>query len=155
MDFDLLLISGVGVSASTLIFFLLFMFCKQQLSLTVSDKNIETCSDIKLNVSKENKLELPKTVFLRMKTFLNKPRFNFFRTLKFSNRLPDFALFVRPLFVRFRQILKNKQKTVENKAEISLHKLAKSLWDKGKYSEAEQIILEVLNVRRLVGIDKK
>ena len=55
----------------------------------------------------------------------------------------------------FPRILKNKQKTVENKAEISLHKLAKSLWDKGKYSEAEQIILEVLNVRRLVGIDKK
>ena len=154
MDFDLLLISGV--SASTLIFFLLFMFYQKQLALTVSDKNTETCSsDIKLNVSKENKLESPKTLFLRMKTFLIKPRFNFFRTLKFSNRLSDFGLFLQPLFVRFRQILKNKQKTVENKAEISLHKLAKSLWDKGKYSEAEQIILEVLNVRRLVGIDKK
>lgn len=152
MDFDLLLISGV--SASTLIFFLLFML-KKQLLITVSDKNTETCSDIKLNVSKENKLESPKTLFLRMKTFLIKPRFNFFRNLKFSNSLPDFGLLLRPLFVRVRQILKNKQKTVENKAEISLHKLAKSLWDKGKYSEAEQIILEVLNVRRLVGIDKK
>jgi len=152
MDFDLLLISGVSVS--TLIFFLLFML-KKQLWLTVSDKNTETCSDIKLNVSKENKLESPKTLFLRMKTFLIKPRFNFFRNLNFSNRLPDFGLLLRPLFVRVRQILKNKQKTVENKAEISLHKLAKSLWDKGKYSEAEQIILEVLNVRRLVGIDKK
>ena len=156
MNFDLLLISGVSVS--TLIFFLLFML-KKQLWLAVSDKNTETCSDIKLNVSKENKLEnkleSPKTLFLRMKTFLIKPRFNFFRNLKVSNPLPDFGLLLRPLFVRVRQILKNKQKTVENKAEISLHKLAKSLWDKGKYSEAEQIILEVLNVRRLVGIDKK
>ena len=54
MNFDLLLISGVSVS--TLIFFLLFML-KKQLWLAVSDKNTETCSDIKLNVSKENKLE--------------------------------------------------------------------------------------------------
>jgi hypothetical protein len=89
-----------------------------------------------------------------MKTFFIKPRFKFFRNLKFSNRLSDFGLLLRPLFVRFRQILKNKQKTVENKAELSLHKLAKSLWDKGKYYEAEQIFLEILNVRRLVGIDK-
>ena len=84
MNFDLLLISGVSVS--TLIFFLLFML-KKQLWLAVSDKNTETCSDIKLNVSKENKLEnkleSPKTLFLRMKTFLIKPRFNFFRNLKF------------------------------------------------------------------------
>ena len=151
MDFDLLLISGVG--ASTLIFFLLFM-CKKQLWLPVSDKNTETCSEISDIVSKGNKLESQKTLFLRMKTFFIKPRFKFFRNLKFSNRLSDFGLLLRPLFVRFRQILKNKQKTVENKAELSLHKLAKSLWDKGKYYEAEQIFLEILNVRRLVGIDK-
>jgi hypothetical protein len=152
MDFDLLLISRV--TASTLIFFLLFILCKKQLWLTAPDKKTETCSQNSDIVSKANKLESKKTLFLRMKTFLIRPRFNFFRKLKISNRLPNFCLFFRSFFIRFTQILKNKEKTIENKAEINLHKLAKSLWDKGKYSEAEQIMLEVLNIKRLVGIDK-
>ncbi|NBO24533.1 MAG: tetratricopeptide repeat protein, partial [Chlamydiae bacterium] len=41
------------------------------------------------------------------------------------------------------------------KVEANLHKLAKSLWDQGKYAEAERINLEILNVRRLIFGDKK
>ena len=43
--------------------------------------------------------------------------------------------------------------TEQTKAEASLYKLAKLLWDQGKYSEAEQINSQMLNVRRIATGD--
>jgi hypothetical protein len=45
--------------------------------------------------------------------------------------------------------------TEQTKVEASLYKLAKSLWNQGKYSEAEQINSQILNIRRIVLCDKK
>jgi GR25 family glycosyltransferase involved in LPS biosynthesis len=158
MDFDLLLMTGVSAGACTFIFFIWFMFGKKQSSI-IFDKKTESCSkDLKLSKSTNvyiNEIEVSKTLSLQIKNFLIKHPFNFFRSLKFSNRLSFFTLILKPFFVRVKLRFKNKEKTEQNKAEISLDKLAKSLWNSGKYSEAEKIKMEVLNVRRIVGINKK
>jgi len=70
-------------------------------------------------------------------------------------RIPVFTMILRPLIIRIKMAFKKKIVSEQTKAEESLHKLAKSMWDQGKYSEAERINLEILKVRKLVFGDKK
>jgi len=93
-----------------------------------------------------------KSKFFKIKIFFSRsihiPRF-------LVPRFPVFRLILQPIFFRIRLAFKNMRITEQTKAEASLYKLAKLLWDKGKYSEAEQINSQILNVRRIVLGDKK
>ena len=154
------------------------MFGKKKRISNLSDKNTITCicnekfcgycgiKRCKCNNStdvcscKEGKtILLSKSLSSRIKKFLVKSvnvRFPLFRSLHFPlTRLPLLNLILRPFFSRIKLIFTRKTLTEQNKAEVSLNKLARLLWDEGKYAEAERINLEVLNVRRLVFGEKK
>ena len=171
MDFDLLFIAGASAFSFSFVIVSWFIFSnKSQEAIILSDKNITTCNckekycgycGVKVcKFSQESSTPPPpKTLSSRIKNFLYKPirlKFIFLKNLHFpTTRLDLFALILRPLIDRLKLAIKNKQETTQMKAETSLNKLARSLWDQGKYAEAERINLEVLNVRRLVFGDKK
>lgn len=174
-DFDLLLIAGASALSFSFMFFSWIMFNKRQSTkMLLCDKNTATCNcnekycgycGVKLCkctysicICKES-LTASKSISAKIKSFLYRPvhfKFSFLRGLHFTtSRFPLVTLILRPFIIRLKLAIKNKKMTEQTKAEASLHKLARSLWDQGKYAEAERINLEVLNVRRLVFGDKK
>ena len=160
MDLNLLLVAGVSVSTSTIIFFLLDFFMKK--NQLVSDKKETTCickdgyCGVKLCKTAgictcKEFIDSTKSKFSKIKNFLSKPiRFPTFINIP---KFPTFRLILQPIFIRIRLAFKNMRKTEQTKAEASLYKLAKLLWDQGKYSEAEQINSQMLNVRRIATVD--
>jgi len=144
-------------------FFLWNNFIKER--PLISNKNISTCickaqycgyCGVKLcNCNCKTKdictckefLDSKKSKFYKIK--------NFFSTSIHIPRFPVFRLILRPIFIRIRLAFKNMRITEQTKAEASLYKLAKLLWDQGKYSEAEQINSQMLNIRRIVLSDRK
>ena len=169
MDFNLLVVAGVSVTTSTIIFFLWDFFSKK--NQLISDKKEIRCickdgycgycgvklckcnyQTVGVCTCKEA-IDSHKSKFSRIKNFFSKPiRFPDFIKIP---RFPVFRLILQPIFIRIRLAFKNMRITEQTKAEASLYKLAKLLWDQGKYSEAEQINSQLLNVRRLVLGDKK
>jgi len=172
MDLNLLVLAGVSVSTSTIIFFVWYFFMKKNQLISNKKETTCICKDgycgycgVKLckcncqtagictckefidsTKSKFSKFSKIKNFFskpIRFPTFINIPRF------------PVFRLILQPIFIRIRLAFKNMRITEQTKAEASLYKLAKLLWDQGKYSEAEQINSQMLNVRRIVLCDKK
>ena len=175
MDFNLLLIAGASAFSFSFVVFSWFILSnKRQETTILSDKNTSTCNckekycgycgvkqckcSYSICMCKESSTS-SKTLSSRIKNFLYRPislKFIFLKSLHFpTTRFDFFALILRPLIDRLKLTIKSKQETKQMKAEASLHKLARSLWDQGKYAEAERINLEVLNVRRLVFGDKK
>jgi hypothetical protein len=170
MDFNLLAVVGVSLSTSTIIFFVWDFFMKK--NQLISDKKERTCickdggycgyCGVKLCKCNcetagictcKEFIESTKSKFSKIKNFFSKPiRFPTFIKIP---RFPVFRLILQPIFIRIRLAFKNMRITEQTKAEASLYKLAKLLWDKGKYSEAEQINSQILNVRRIVLGDKK
>ena len=169
MDFNLLTVVGVSLSTSTIIFFLWDFFMKKNQS--ISDKKETTCickdgycgyCGIKLCncncqtagiCTCKEATNSHKSKFSKIKNFFSKPIR--FPTVINIPRFPVFRLILQPIFIRIRLAFKNMRITEQTKAEASLYKLAKLLWDQGKYSEAEQINSQMLNVRRIVLGDKK
>ncbi len=168
MDFNLLVIAGATFSVSTIMFFLWNNFVKK--SVLISDKKISRSScickaqycgycGIKLCTCNCKTTGIctckefidstkSKSKFSKIKNFFSTPRF-------LVPRFPIFRLILQPIFIRIRLAFKNMRITEQTKAEASLYKLAKLLWDQGKYLEAEQINSQMLNVRRIALGDKK
>jgi hypothetical protein len=167
MDFNinLLVFAGVSFGASTIIFFLWNNFAKK--SPLICDKNTSTCickaqycgyCGVKLckcNFKTVDKCTCKEAIdsktskFSKIKNFFSStihlPRFS-------VQRFPLFCLILQPIFTRISLAFKNMRITEQKKAEASLYKLAKILWDQGKYSEAEQINSQMLNVRRIATV---
>lgn len=165
MDFNvnLLVFAGVSFGASTIIFFLWNNFVKK--TPLICDKNTSTCickaqycgyCGVKLCKCNVRNLDI---CTCKEATDSEKSKFskikNFFSTNIYIPRFPVFRLILQPIFIRISLLFKNMRITEQRKAEASLSKLAKLLWDEGKYSEAEQINSHILNVRRLVLGNKK
>jgi hypothetical protein len=169
MDLNLLVVAGVSVSTSAIIIFLWDFFMKKNQS--ISDKKETTCickdggycgycGDKLCKCNCETAgictckefIESTKSKFSKIKNFFSRPiRFHTFINIP---RFPVFRLILQPIFIRIRLAFKNMRITEQTKAEASLYKLAKLLWDQGKYSEADQINSQMLNVRRIVLGDK-
>jgi hypothetical protein len=159
-DSDLLLIAGISFGTSAVMIFSWFAFGKKIPQNDKCDKKSSSNNSINVNLrvkdceclpiqckcKKRSVLESCKLMHKRFKIFLLRP---------VQNRIPFFIMILQPLIIRIKMAFKNKIVSQQTKAEASLHKLARSLWDQGKYAEAERINLEVLNVRRLVFGDKK
>ena len=160
-DYDTILIVGISLGTGAFMLFSLFTFGKklqeEQLEknnqtnnlsnsiLSVKHQKCVCLLDCKCNNQPSYKL-LPK----RIKNFLTKPLRLRFYTLRIS----VFSMILQNAILRVKLVFKKKIVTEQMKVETNLHKLARSLWDQGKYAEAERINLEVLNVRRLVFGDK-
>lgn len=153
-DSDSFLIAGISLGTGALMVFSWFAFGKKILpNDTSSDKNITSNISIDRNLKvkaceykKKGILSSYKLIHKRLKSFLLRP---------VQIRIPVFTMILRPLIIRIKMAFKKKIVSEQTKAEESLHKLAKSMWDQGKYSEAERINLEILKVRKLVFGDKK
>ena len=169
MDFNLLVVAGVSVSTSTVIFFLWDFFMKK--NQLIYDKKETTCickdgycgyCGVKLCKCNcqtagictcKEFIDSTKSKCSKIKNFFSKSiRFPTFINI---SRFPVFRLILQPIFIRISLVFKNMRITEQKKAEESLYKLAKLLWDQGKYSEAEQINSQMLNVRRIALGDKK
>ena len=146
MDLNLLVVAGVTVSTSTIIFFLWDFFMKK--NQLISDKKETTCICTCKEFIDSTK---SKSKFSKIKNFFSKPIH--FPTFIKIPKFPAFRLILQPIFIRIRLAFKNMRITEQTKAEASLYKLAKLLWDQGKYSEAEQINSQMLNVRRIATGD--
>ena len=169
MDLNLLVVAGVTVSTSTIIFFLWDFFMKK--NQLISDKKETTCickdgycgyCGVKLCKCNYQTAGIctckefidstkSKSKFSKIKNFFSKPIH--FPTFIKIPKFPAFRLILQPIFIRIRLVFKNMRITEQTKAEASLYKLAKLLWDQGKYSEAEQINSQMLNVRRIATVD--
>ena len=169
MDLNLLVVAGVSVSTSTIIIFLWNFFMKKNQLISNKKETSCICKDgycgycgiklCKCNCQTagictcKEAIDSTKSKFSKIKNFFSKPiRFPTFINIP---RFPVFRLILQPIFIRIRLAFKNMRITEQTKAEASLYKLAKLLWDQGKYSEAEQINSQMLNVRRIVLCDKK
>lgn len=159
-DYDTILIVGMSLGAGAFMLFSLVTFRKKlqeeqlekdNLSHNLSNRNLIKCVcliDCKCKANNQSSYKLfPK----RIKNFLTKPLKLRFPTLRIS----VFSMILHNAIIRIKLAFKKKIVTEQMKVETNLHKLARSLWDQGKYAEAERINLEVLNVRRLVFGDKK
>jgi hypothetical protein len=161
-DPDLLLIAGISIGTGTVILISWFAFGKK---ISPEKMIVKTTSSSSSSSTKSNKcicldevckckmghISCYKSIPKRIKNFLLKPV-----NLRLpSLRMPLFVMILHPVIIRIKTAFKKKIVTEQAKVEANLHKLAKSLWDQGKYAEAERINLEILNVRRLIFGDKK
>jgi len=158
-DSDLLLIASISIGTGTILLISWFAFGKKIspkkmiVKTTPSSSLIITkctCLDEVCKCKMANKNSY-KSIPKRIKNFLLKPVNIRLPTL----RMPLFVMILHPVIIRIKTAFKKKIITEQAKVEANLHKLAKSLWDQGKYAEAERINLEILNVRRLIFGDKK
>ena len=161
-DYDTILIAGISLGAGAFMLFSWFTFGKK-----LEEEQLEK-NDLTHNLSNRNlSIKHQKCVCLldckcknqpsyklfpkRIKNFLTKPLHLRFPSLRF----PVFSMILQNAILRVKLAFKKKIVTEQMKVETNLYKLARSLWDQGKYAEAERINLEVLNVRRLIFGDKK
>lgn len=157
-DYDTILIASISFGTGAFILLSWFVFGKKIEQDQQQDTNIDPiiksqkCICLSDNCKcKASTLTYYKSIPKRIKIFLLKPV-----RLRFPKlRIPLFGIILHSVIVRAKMAFKKKIATEQNKAEASLHKLARSLWDQGKYAEAERINLEILNVRRLIFGDKK
>ena len=152
-DFNILLVSGIGFSSSFIIFSW-FMFRKKPIKITLCDKNTTFCNctegycgycGVKICNRNKNTIMIPppNTLSFKIKNFLQKrKRFRLY-SLQFFNK--QFYLLFYPVIKRIKETFKRKKK---KEIEARLCKLAKSLWDQGKYAEAAKINLEILNEKK-------
>lgn len=160
-DYDTMLITGISLGAGAFMLFSLFTFRKklqeEQLEKNNLTHNLSNCNrnlsiktkkcDCLLDCKcKSDNQPFYKLLTKRVKNFLTKP---------LRLRIPVFSMILQNAILRVKLAFKKKIVTEQMKVETNLHKLARSLWDQGKYAEAERINLEILNVRRLVFGDKK
>jgi hypothetical protein len=161
-EYDTMLIAGISLGAGAFMLFSWFTFAKKlqeeqleknNLKHNLSSRNLSIKNQkcICLLECKCNNQPSYKLLSKRIKNFLTKPLRLTFPTL----RIPVFSMILQKAILRIKLAFKKKIVTEQMKVETNLHKLARSLWDQGKYAEAERINLEVLNVRRLVFGDKK
>jgi hypothetical protein len=165
-DYDTMLIVGISLGTGAFMLFSLFTFRKKlqeeqleknNLTHNLSNRNLsikhQKC-DCLLNCQCKGKSDNHPSYKLftkRVKKFFTKPLLLRFPTLRIS----VFSMILQNAILRLKLAFKKKIVTEQMKVETNLHKLARTLWDQGKYAEAERINLEVLNVRRLVFGDKK
>ena len=152
-DYDTMLFLSISLGTGTFMLFSWFSFGKK-ISEENQDKNIITNNSFLKPQNSDCKGDIEssyKSIPKRIKNFLLKPVKLRLPTL----RLSFFSMIFNTAIFRAKMAFKKKIVTEQTKVEASLHKLARSLWDQGKYAEAERINLEVLNVRRLVFGDKK
>ena len=157
-DYDTMLIVGISLGTGAFMLFSLFTFRKKlqqeqleknNLTHNLSNRNLSKC-DCLLDCKSDNHQSY-KLFTKRVKNFFTKPLRLRFSTL----RIPVFSMILQNAILHLKLAFKKKIVTEQMKVETNLHKLARTLWDQGKYAEAERINLEVLNVRRLVFGDKK
>jgi len=157
-DYDTMLIVGISLGTGAFMLFSLFTFRKklqeEQLeknnlthnlsnsNLDIKTKKCDCLLDCQCKAKSDNQPSY-KLFTKRVKNFLTKPL-----------RFPLCSMILQNAIFRVKLAFKKKIVTEQMKVENNLHKLAQSLWDQGKYAEAEKINLEVLNVRRLVFGDK-
>jgi hypothetical protein len=159
-DYDTMLIVGISLGTGAFMLFSLFTFRKKlqeeqleknNINHNLSNRNLSKCDCLLDCQCKSDNQPSYKLFTKRVKNFLTKPL-----RLKFSTlRIPVFSMILQNAILRVKLAFRKKIVTEQMKVEINLHKLARTLWDQGKYAEAERINLEVLNVRRLVFGDKK
>jgi hypothetical protein len=159
-DFNILLASGIGFSSSFIIFSW-FMFKKKPIKINLCeknnlcDKNTTFCNctegycgycGVKICNSNKNTIMIPQpnTLSFKIKKFLLKRKPFKLYSLQFFNK--QFYLLFYPVINRIKETFK-KQKKKELKE--NLCKLAKTLWDQGKYTEAAKINLEILNEKKI------
>ena len=159
-DYDTMLIAGISLGAGAFMLFSLFTFRKKlqeeqleknNLTNTLSNCNLNKCDCLLDCQCKSDNHPSYKLFTKRVKKFFTKPLRLTFPTL----RIPVFSMILQNAILRVKLAFRKKIVTEQMKVETNLHKLARSLWDQGKYAEAERINLEVLNVRRLVFGDRK
>jgi len=161
-DYDAILIAGISLGAGAFMLFSWFTFGKKiqedQLEKNNVSNNLSTNRNLSIKhqnciglCKDDNQPSSYKIFPKRIKNFFLKPLRFRFPTLRF----PVFSMILQHAISRVKLAFKKKIVTEQMKVETNLHKLARSLWDQGKYAEAERINLEVLNVRRLVFGDKK
>jgi hypothetical protein len=162
-DYDTMLIAGISLGTGAFIIFSLFIFRKklqeEQLeknnlthdlsnrNLSIKTKKCDCLLDCKCKSDNQPSYKL---FTKRVKNFITKPLRLRFTTL----RIPVFSMILQKAILRVKLAFRKKIVTEQMKVETNLHKLARTLWDQGKYAEAERINLEILNVRRLVFGDK-
>jgi hypothetical protein len=154
-DFNVLLISGIASGTSFLIFSWV-MFRKKQTKISVCDKNTTICHCTEgycgacgIKICKNNKIMImpspPKTLSYKIKSFLQKQML-FPKSSEFFNKQISFVHFIlNPIIDRVRRTFKINTKS---KTEKIVSKVAKILWDQGKYTEAAKINVELLNVKK-------
>ena len=160
-DYDTILIAGISLGAGAFMLFSWFTFGKkiqeEQLEKNNVSNNLSTNRNLSIKhqkcigLCKDDNQPSYKIFPKRIKNFFLKPLRFRFPTL----RIPVFSMILQNAILRVKLAFKKKIVTEQMKVETNLHKLARALWDQGKYAEAERINLEVLNVRRLVFGDKK
>jgi len=156
-DFNILLVSGIGFSSSFIIFSW-FMFRKKPIKITLCDKNTTFCNctegycgycGVKICNRNKNTIMIPppNTLSFKIKNFLQKrKRFRLYSLQFFNKQFYFLSLFFHPLINSIKETFKRKKK---KEIEAKLCKLAKSLWDQGKYAEAAKINLEILNEKKI------
>jgi len=154
-DFNILLVSGIA-SGTSFIIFSWFMFRKKHSKIIVCDKNTTKCyctegycgyCGIKICKSNKNMIipSPPKTLSYKIKSFLQKQML-FPKSSKFFNKQISFVHFIlNPIIDRVRSTFKINTKS---KTEKIVSKVAKILWDQGKYTEAAKINVELLNAKK-------
>ena len=163
-DYDTILITGISLGVGAFMLFSWFTFGKKiqegqleknSLTNNLSNRNLsikhQKCICLIDCKCKGDNTPSYKLFPKRIKNFLAKPLRLRFPTL----HIPVFSMILQNAILRIKLAFKKKIVTEQMKVENNLHKLAQSLWDQGKYAEAERINLEVLNVRRLIFGDKK
>ena len=154
-DFNILLVSGIA-SGTGFIIFSWFMFRKKQTKISVCDKNTTKCDCTEgycgycgVKICKSNKNTIipspPKTLSYKIKSFLQKQML-FPKSSEFFNKQISFVHFIlNPIIDRVRRTFKINTKS---KTEKIVSKVAKILWDQGKYTEAAKINVDLLNVKK-------
>ena len=153
-DFNILLVSGIGFS-SGFILFSWFMFRKKPIKINLCDKNTTFCNctegycgycGVKICNRNKNMIMIPppNTLSFKIKNFFQKRKF--FNKQFFNKQFYFLTLFFHPLINRIKETFKKKKK---KELESKLCKLAKSLWDQGKYAEAAKLNLEIFNEKKI------
>ena len=134
------------------------MFRKKPIKINVCDKNTTFCNctegycgycGVKICNSNKNMIinSPPNTLSFKIKNFfLKRKPFRLYSFQFFNTQFNFLSLILHPLINRIKETFKKSKK---KDIETNLCKLAKSLWDQGKYAEAAKINLEILNVKKI------